>query len=122
MAIEILTLYSNSNFMEVREMATRKKAKKLYCEAIQYCIHKKRDIVAFQLIAFSREMAFQLSIQEKQMDELINNKASGIIERLVNSNAIYLTDERNLDQEELMQVEILRMKELEKEKKKAEIQ
>ena len=56
------------------------------------------------------------------MDELINNKASGIIERLVNSNAIYLTDERNLDQEELMQVEILRMKELEKEKKKAEIQ
>lgn len=36
------------------------------------------------------------------MDELINNGAAGIIERLVNSNAIYLTDERNLDQEELM--------------------
>lgn len=33
--------------MEVRDMANRKKAKKLYCEAIQYAIHKKRDIVAF---------------------------------------------------------------------------
>ena len=52
----------------------------------------KLDQISSDLIAFSRSMMFHLSITEVEMSLLIINQQEEIIEKLVFSNALLLTD------------------------------
>ena len=59
-------------------------------------------------------MMFHLSITEVEMSLLVLNKQEEIIEKLVFSNALFLTDQKSLDVDEILQVELLRRKETDK--------
>ena len=74
----------------------------------------KLDKISLDLIAFSKSMMFHLSITEVEMSLLVLNKQEEIIEKLVFSNALFLTDQKSLDVDEILQVELLRRKETDK--------
>jgi len=53
LAFSILENYSDSNFMEIKKMVELKEIRNYYSLALKYCIKKKRDVIAFDLINFS---------------------------------------------------------------------
>jgi hypothetical protein len=86
LALSILENYSNSNFMEIRKMVQLKQIRQYYNLALKYCIKRKRDVIAFDLIKFSQEMMFHLCMDQNDMTLLLQNKLYVVIERLVFSH------------------------------------
>lgn len=54
-------------FTEVRQLCVTKTTRQTLNSALNLSIDTKREIVAFDLVAFSMEMSFSLTINERQM-------------------------------------------------------
>ena len=73
-------------------------------------IETKREIVAFDLVAFSIEMSFSLTITERQVQLLIKGEMYALIQDLVHGNTLLSIDVRTLDADELLQVQRINRK------------
>jgi len=82
-------MYTNNNFIEIRDMIAIKKVRGFYNQALAYTIRKRRDVLAFDLIKFSQEMRFHLIIIQSDMTLLIQNKLYAVIEQLIFSHCEY---------------------------------
>jgi hypothetical protein len=71
LAFSVIENYADSNFMEIKRMVELKEIRKYYSLALKYCIKKKRDVIAFDLIKFSQEMVFHLMVDQEDIMLLI---------------------------------------------------
>ena len=65
------------------------KIRELYDLAISFSFERKRDVVSKELIKFSRENKFNLTISERELRSLINGKQYEIIDAVIRGNALY---------------------------------
>lgn len=70
-------------------------------DALKLSIEIKLEIVAFDLIAFSREMSFSLTINDRQLQLLVKGEMFALIQDLVNGHTLLATDPSNLNADEL---------------------
>lgn len=78
-------------------MVELKEVRSYYNLALKYCIKKKRDTIAYDLIKFSKDMIFHLLIDQEDMMLLIQNKLYVVIEKLVFSHCEFLYEEREIE-------------------------
>ena len=104
MAKVLLGVYGQANFDECDDLVHISSVKVLFSEALKFAIDRARDVVAFDLIQYSKQLIFQLTITEHEQSELIKNEWFTIIEKLVTSSCLITQNETNqVDIEQLLQ-------------------
>jgi hypothetical protein len=68
-----VTIYKNKQLMEIRKMTGIARIRELYDMALTFTIERKRDVVTFDLIKFSKENNFHLFITQYELRTLINS-------------------------------------------------
>ena len=107
---ENLSVLHGKSFVEVRQLCITKTTRASLNSALSLSIETKREIVAFDLVAFSMEMSFSLTITERQMQLFVKYETYALIQDLVHGNTLLQIDVRNLDADELFQVHQIRQK------------
>ena len=103
MAKVLLGVYGQANFDECDDLVHISSVKVLFSEALKFAIDRARDVVAFDLIQYSKQLIFQLTITEHEQSELIKNEWFTIIEKLVCSSCLITQNETNqVDIEQLL--------------------
>ena len=66
-------------------------------EAVAFSIETKREIIAFDIVQFSREFRFSIVVADKELQLLIKNQSYELIEDLVHANSMLLINYDDLD-------------------------
>ena len=83
-----LNLLEGQPFIEVKAMTCMKDMRLSMNLAVNFAIEINREIIAFDIVEFSKKSFFTLQIDEKIMQFLINGKMYALIEDLVNAHAM----------------------------------
>jgi hypothetical protein len=75
-------------FTEVRQLCITKTTRQSLNQALSLSIETKRQNIAFDLVAFSINMSFSLTITERQMQLLVKGEMYALIQDLVHGNTL----------------------------------
>lgn len=89
----------------MRQLCVTKTTRASLNSALALSIDTKREIVAFDLVAFSMEMSISLTITERQVQLLVKGEMYALIQDLVHGNTLLSIDASSLDADELLEVQ-----------------
>ena len=115
-----LNYLQGKSYAEVRQLCITKTTRASLNSALSLSIDTKREIVAFDLVAFSMEMSISLTITERQMQLLVKGEMYALIQDLVHGNTLLSIDASSLDADELLQVQRIKDKNQRDQKKETE--